>query len=78
MDGNAGANMGPVAREMLRSLSTEPNGERGFRAYEVSQSAVREGWVRYTWESGRIVWYAITDAGRKAFKDAEYRRRSPP
>lgn len=70
--------MGPVAREMLRALSTEPNGERGFRTHEISKSAINKGWVRYTWESGRIVWYAITDEGRKALQDTEDRRRPAP
>lgn len=59
--------MGPVARRMLAKLIESVDGEAGFRSSGIALSAVRNGWVRYVAQSGRITFYAITPAGRDAF-----------
>lgn len=59
---------GAVQVAMLRKLVEDnPKGESGFRKNEVSQAAVKKKWVRWTFESGRITWYAITPEGRDAW-----------
>lgn len=65
----AGPHFGPVSRKMIRALIASPNGESGFRQNEISQTAVRHGWVKLTYESGRIKWYAITPEGRAFYED---------
>lgn len=67
--------MGPVARAMLTTLAESPSAEAGFRKAEVAASAIRNGWVKYTWESGRITFYAITPQGREAIAATKGKRR---
>lgn len=59
---------GAVQVAMMRTLIDCPSGESGFRKNEVSLAAVKKGWVKSTYESGRITWYAITEQGREAWK----------
>lgn len=68
--------MGPVCRAMLTKLVDDnPNGEGGFRPYETSLVIVKRGWARKVGESGKIDFYAVTDAGREAL--ALWRRNNP-
>lgn len=60
--------MGRVAYAMLHKLALSPSGESGFRAAEISKTAIVHGWVRQVWQSGRITFFAITEEGREALK----------
>lgn len=67
--------MGRVSFAMLERLHQSPDGRAGFRRHsgEVSQSAVRHGWVKlehYSGMKGRVDWYEITPEGREAFEAA--------
>jgi hypothetical protein len=70
--------MGPVQRVMLKKLKDSPNGESGFRRNEISSAAIKNGEVKYVYESGRITWYAITEKGHAALQQFTDRHGTNP
>jgi hypothetical protein len=68
--------MGPICRQMLAKLVESPDGQGGFRDFEVSAAAERRGWTIWRGDlSTRVRWFEITPAGREAL--AAWRDRNP-